>query len=135
MRRPVRWRSPQGRLILCFGLLASLVLAAIARQQGWGGTGLWVGIGCLAAAAWMWRQGALGRPRVPGEIPLEVRARTGLSPRCGLALIEAEGERYLVVHGDGFATVHGMPRREEPEPLPMGHADARVLRAQKGLWQ
>ncbi|HLT28604.1 MAG TPA: hypothetical protein VK013_01075 [Myxococcaceae bacterium] len=130
----MRWRSPQGRLLLSGALLAGLVLTAIARQQGWGGSGVWIAVACLAGAGWLWKQGSLGRPGTPEEIPLEVRARTGLSPRCGLALIEAEGERYLVVHGDGFATVHGMPRREPPE-LPVGAADARVLRAQKGLWQ
>lgn len=130
----MRWRSPRGRLLLSAGLLAALVLTAMARHQGLGGMGLWIGVGCLAAAGWLWRQGSPGRGGAPEEIPLEVRARTGLSPRCGLALIEAEGERYLVVHGDGFATVHGMPRRESAE-LPIGAGDARILRAQKGLWQ
>src|SRR5690606_17787165 len=88
VRRTVRWRSPQGRLLLSGALLAGLVLTAIARQQGWGGSGVWIAVACLAGAGWLWKQGSLGRPGTPEEIPLEVRARTGLSPRCGLALIE-----------------------------------------------
>lgn len=134
MRRTVRWGTPRGRLLLSGGLLAGLLLTALARQQGWGGMGAWIGVGALAVACWLWRQGGQSGAGVPEEIPLEVRARTGLSPRCGLALVEAGGERYLVVHGDGFATVHGMPRRETPD-LPMGATEARTLRAQKGLWQ
>jgi hypothetical protein len=36
---------------------------------------------------------------------LQVSARAGLSQRCGVALVEADGRRYLVAYGDGFAQV------------------------------
>jgi hypothetical protein len=63
--------------------------------------------GTFAAAllAWWWwraRAGAAG-PRLQLPPRLQVHARTGLSPRCGLALVEADGRTFLVAYGDGFA--------------------------------
>jgi hypothetical protein len=46
---------------------------------------------------------------------LAVIARTGLSQRTALALVEVDGQALLVVHGDGFAEVHpGSPSKKQP---------------------
>ena len=39
-------------------------------------------------------------------------ARAGLSARCGAALVDADGRRYLVTYGDGFANVLQVPAPE-----------------------
>ena len=39
------------------------------------------------------------------ESPLRVVSRASLSQRNGVALLEADGRRYLVAFGDGFATL------------------------------
>jgi flagellar protein FliO/FliZ len=36
---------------------------------------------------------------------LEVIAKVGLSTKCGVALLVADGRSYLLVHGEGFATM------------------------------
>ena len=36
---------------------------------------------------------------------MRVVSRTGLSQRCGLALVEVEGSQYLVAFGDSFAEI------------------------------
>jgi len=42
---------------------------------------------------------------------LKVVARASLSPKNGVAILEADGRRYLVAFGDGFTTViSGEPR-------------------------
>jgi len=55
--------------------------------------------GALAFGAlrWLARRGSSEAP------PLKVVARTSLSAKNSLALIEMDGRRYLVAHGDGFA--------------------------------
>ena len=34
--------------------------------------------------------------------PLKILARTSLSPKNGLALVEAQGQRFFLAYGDGF---------------------------------
>jgi hypothetical protein len=54
---------------------------------------------------------------------LKVVSRAGLSQRCGLVLVEADGRSFLVAFGDSFAEIHeapasqrllGPPRRLSP---------------------
>lgn len=48
-----------------------------------------------------------------GEVPearLRVLQRAGLSGRCNLALVLADGREFLVAYGDGFAQIHPAPR-------------------------
>jgi len=98
-------RSPRNKLL--FAAAAILALALLAPMNG--GTSpasvarvLLVG-GCLAAlAGWFWK----ARTRVAAFEPparMRVVSKTGLSPRCGLALVEADGRTFLVAFGDGFA--------------------------------
>ena len=43
--------------------------------------------------------------------PLRVLARASLSPKNGVAILEADGRRYLVAFGDGYTSVlSGDPR-------------------------
>jgi len=51
------------------------------------------------------------RTQAASAAELKVVARTSLSPKNGVAILEADGRRYLVAFGDGFTTViSGEPR-------------------------
>ena len=98
--------SPRNKLLLALGLV--LGLAALAPVGGVSVTS--VARGLLGAAAlvglgwWLVR-----RRRADARFALTERmrvlSRTGLSQRCGLALVEVEGSRYLVAFGDSFAEI------------------------------
>lgn len=58
------------------------------------------------ALAWLaLRTLARRGPLAAAESELKVVARTALTPKSGVALLEVEGRRYLVAFGDGFATL------------------------------
>jgi flagellar protein FliO/FliZ len=98
--------------------LLVLLLAAFAQQSGASAAGVArVALGLAALAGlitwWVRARGRAGAGR-PFQLPprLSVAARTGLSPRCGVALVEADGGRYLVAYGDGFAQLlNALPSR------------------------
>lgn len=99
--------SPVKMKLLAASLLV-LLLAAFAQQSGMNAALVArVALGMAAAgglAVWMIRARRPGSGRTFQLPPrLTVAARTGLSPRCGVALVEADGGRYLVAYGDGFA--------------------------------
>jgi hypothetical protein len=111
----MRWQSPKNKLLLASALLGVLLLlapghgvspATVARNA--------LGLGALAGLAfWAQRKGqGASKFQLPGR--LTVAARTGLSPKCAVALVEADGRTYLVAYGDGFAeiqeTVAAAPR-------------------------
>lgn len=98
--------SPRARLLLALGLL--LGLAGWAQGSGASVT-TWARTLCGALAlvclgAWWLRREREGS-RFPLAEPLRVVSRAGLSPRCGVALVEVEGRRHLVVFGDSFAEI------------------------------
>ncbi|MFB1481295.1 flagellar biosynthetic protein FliO [Corallococcus sp. RDP092CA] len=66
---------------------------------------LLVGSMALAGLGWglLRKGGSSGSGDAATLEPLRIVARTGLSQRCGLALVEADGRRYLVAYGDTFA--------------------------------
>jgi flagellar protein FliO/FliZ len=119
--------SPRARLLLALGLL--LGLAGWAQGSGVSVTA-WARAMCGALAlallgGWWMRREREGS-RFPLAEPLRVVSRAGLSPRCGLALVEAEGSRYVVVFGDSFAEIHPArvptrvgfrPRRRAERPV------------------
>jgi len=114
--------SPIKMKLLAASLLV-LLLAAFAQQSG--ASAALVARIALAAAAlaglaawWIRTRKGTGRPfQLPAR--LSVAARTGLSPRCGVALVEADGRRFLVAYGDGFAQLlNALPSR------PPAHARA-----------
>jgi hypothetical protein len=101
--------GPRGRALGALVLLAALVLAGrggTALPGGLAGALLLLGGAGAAAGAW-WARGRAAGPGGGFRLPerLVVHQRAGLSGRCGLALVEADGARYLVVYGEGFATV------------------------------
>ncbi|HEY8207913.1 MAG TPA: hypothetical protein VIG99_10565 [Myxococcaceae bacterium] len=110
--------SPTVKMKLLAASLLVLLLAAFAQQTGASAALVArVALGVAAAGGlgvWMLRaRGRSGSGR-PFQLPprLSVAARTGLSPRCGVALVEADGGRYLVAYGDGFAQLlSGLPSR------------------------
>jgi hypothetical protein len=102
--------SVRHRLLLASGLI--LVLAALAS---WGGLSASAGARWLLGAvlltglAWWWsRRGARGSRFVLPE-RLQVISRAGLSQRCGIALVEADGRSFLVAYGDSFAEIRVSP--------------------------
>ncbi len=98
--------SPRSKLLLAAGLL--LGLAALAPMGGLSATsvarGLLGALVLVGLGVWLMRRGrAESRFALPE--PMRVVSRTGLSPRCGLALVEVEKGRYLVVYGDSYAEI------------------------------
>jgi len=98
--------TPRTRLLLAVGLV--LGLAALAPLGGASATS--VARGLLGAAAlaglgwWLLRRGR-AESRFALSERMRVVSRTGLSQRCGLALVEVDGSRYLVAFGDSFAEI------------------------------
>jgi flagellar protein FliO/FliZ len=99
--------SPRTRVLLAGGLV--LGLAALAPLGGLSATAMARGVlGAVALAGlgwWLMRQGR-AESRFALSERMRVVSRTGLSPRCGLALVEVDGSRYLVAFGDAFAEIH-----------------------------
>ncbi|HYO57309.1 flagellar biosynthetic protein FliO [Archangium sp.] len=108
--------SPRTKMFLAMGLV--LGLAALAPLGGVSATS--VARGLLGAAAlaglgwWLVRRGRAESRFVLTE-RMRVVSRTGLSQRCGLALVEVDGSRYLVAFGDSFAEIR---RAHAPVALP-----------------
>lgn len=98
--------SPRNKLLLALGLV--LALAALAPLGGMSAAS--VARGLLGAAAlvglgwWLVRRGRAD-VRFALTERMRVVSRTGLSQRCGLALVEVDGSRYLVAFGDSFAEI------------------------------
>jgi hypothetical protein len=47
---------------------------------------------------------------------LRVVSRAGLSQRCGIALVEADGHSFLVAFGDSFAEIQKAPASKRVLP-------------------
>lgn len=121
--------SPRARLLLAGGLV--LGLAALAPLGGLSAASAarWL-LGAAALAGfgwWMRRRGSMG-PRFALPERLRVISRTGLSPRCGLALVELDGRSFLVAFGDSFAEI-----REAPSPVRAVAQAGRSARRWHGL--
>jgi flagellar protein FliO/FliZ len=98
--------SPRTKLLLASGLV--LGLAALTSLGGMSATSVARGLlGAMALAGlgwWLLRRGH-AESRFALSDRMRVVSRTGLSQRCGLALVEVEGSRYLVAFGDSFAEI------------------------------
>ncbi|NTX33589.1 flagellar biosynthetic protein FliO [Myxococcus sp. CA033] len=123
--------SPRTRLQVATLLVLGLALLGPLGGVSVVSTARWLLIlGTLCGLGWWWfRRGAQG-PRVASAERMQVISRAGLSPRCGLALVEVEGRGFLVAFGDAFAEVHPLPEREE---VPRTFAQARRPRPGRGL--
>ncbi|MBZ4331220.1 flagellar biosynthetic protein FliO [Corallococcus interemptor] len=109
--------SPRGRLLFASALLVGLAtLAPLGGLSLVGTSRLLMGSMALAGLGWvLLRKGGVARSAdAASPAPLSIVSRTGLSQRCGLALVEAEGRRYLVAYGDTFAQIH--ETRANPMP-------------------
>ncbi|NRD56627.1 flagellar biosynthetic protein FliO [Corallococcus exiguus] len=101
--------SPRGRLLFAAALLVGLAtLAPLGGLSLVGTSRLLIGAMALAGLGWvLLRKGGMAASAdVATPEPLSIVSRTGLSQRCGLALVEADGRRYLVAYGDTFAEIH-----------------------------
>ncbi|HEX8822585.1 MAG TPA: flagellar biosynthetic protein FliO [Archangium sp.] len=117
MKTLLDFASPRTKVLLAGGLL--LGLAALAPLGGVSATSVARGLlGALALTGlgwWLMRRGR-AESRFTLSERMRVVSRTGLSQRCGLALVEVEGSRYLVAFGDSFAEIHRarVPKRVKP---------------------
>jgi len=111
-------RSIKVKLLAASLLL--LLLAAFAQRSGVSAASLSRAVlgllACAGLAAWLFRlrRGSGSSASRPFQLQprLAIAARAGLSARCGLALVEADGRRYLLAHGDGFAhLLNALPPR------------------------
>ncbi|MFY2564441.1 flagellar biosynthetic protein FliO [Corallococcus terminator] len=123
--------SPRARLQVAMLLVLGLALLGPLGGVSVVSTARWLLVlGALSGLGWWWfRRGATGT-RVASVERMQVISRAGLSPRCGLALVEVEGRGFLVAFGDAFAEVHALPARDaETETF----APARRQRSGRGL--
>jgi flagellar biogenesis protein FliO len=107
-------RSPRNKLIAAAVLIA--VLAAAAQAHGFDAVSLsrWLIAGLSMVGLGFWalkKRNAAPAFALPPR--LRVLSKTGLSQRCSLALVEADGRNFLVAFGDGFAEM-----REAPHAAP-----------------
>jgi|GEM_PF-900601 hypothetical protein len=105
--------SPRARLLAAGALV--LGLAALGPLGGLSLTSAarWL-LGVVALGGlgwWLRRRGATG-PGMPTLERMNVVSRAGLSPRCGLALVEVDGRGYLVAFGDSFAEIRETQEQE-----------------------
>jgi flagellar protein FliO/FliZ len=104
--------SVRHRLLLASGLI--LALAALASWGGLSASGSarWLlGAVTLAGLGWWWSRRVSRGPRFALPERLRVISRAGLSQRCGVALVEADGRGFLVAYGDSFAEIRVAPGR------------------------
>jgi hypothetical protein len=96
--------------------VAVALLAVSARANGLDAAtvarGILVAAAVLGMAIW-WRRAKATATAAPAP-RLRVLSRAGLSQRCSLALVEADGRSFLVAFGDGFAQLLETPREAAP---------------------
>ncbi|MGQ0508692.1 MAG: hypothetical protein ACT4TC_25610 [Myxococcaceae bacterium] len=128
-------RSPQRKLLLAGTLLVVLALTVpTAGHSASTWARVLVAVATIAGLGlWIARRKQSAEPGFSLAPKLEVLSRAGLSPRCGLALIEADGRKYLIVHGEGFARIRETrpDRRASPNPAPEVVSPAPVRRPRK----
>jgi flagellar protein FliO/FliZ len=87
---------------LLLGLAALVPLGGLSAASS--ARGLLGALALVGLGGWLMRRGR-AKSRFPLSEPMRVVSRTGLSPRCGLALVEVEKGRYLVAYGDSYAEI------------------------------
>ena len=117
MSRPMNdarsFLSPRSRLLVAGALV--LGLAALGPFGGVSMTSAarWLlGAVALGGLGWWLRQRGAAGPGLPALERMRVISRTGLSPRCGLALVEVDGRGFLVAFGDSFAEIRETREQE-----------------------
>ena len=127
---PSRVRSPRTapRTKLLAAATLVLLLALLAPRGGLSLVGLARGalaLLLLGGAGWWLLRGRASRPTFRLREPLQVLSRQGLSPRCSVALLDADGRRFLVAYGEGFAQVQAV--------VPRRRSRARRMPSQRGV--
>jgi len=105
--------SPRARLLAAGALV--LGLAALGPLGGLSLTSAvrWLlGAVALGGLGWWLRRRVATGPGMPTLERMNVVSRAGLSPRCGLALVEVDGRGYLVAFGDSFAEIRETQEQE-----------------------
>jgi flagellar protein FliO/FliZ len=107
-------QAPRTKLLLACALLALLLITGASQGLSIVALSRVALIAALFAGAILWvrsRGRSSSQPHSPHS--LRVLSKAGLSPRCSLALVSAEGRQYLVAYGDGFAQIElaSAPRR------------------------
>lgn len=110
--------SPRQKLGLAAALLALLPL--LASVQGFSVVNvarLLLALAAVGGLVWWSLRGSARRTRFEPPPRVSLVQRVGLSQRTGLALLEIDGQPWLVVHGDGFARLERAsvrPQRRSP---------------------
>jgi flagellar protein FliO/FliZ len=107
-------QTPKQKLFAAAAAVA--LLAVSARAHGLDATtgARWMlGAAAVVGMAIWWRRVKASEPAAPAP-RLRVLSRTGLSQRCSLALVEADGRSFLVAFGDGFAELLQTPQAVSP---------------------
>jgi len=109
-------RNPRTKLILAVALLVAVL--GVGTTQGLSGAAtarLLLALVALGGLGWwLYRQRTVQAGAAPRR-RMQVLDRTGLSARCGLALVAIDGREFLVAYGDGFAEVQ--PASAAPPPV------------------
>jgi hypothetical protein len=126
-------RSPRNKALAASALLLLLSVAGFTRGLDTATMARWVlaAMALLGLVLWaaMKSRAPVGRFSLPPR--LELVARVGLSQRSGVALLEADGRTYLVVHGDGYAEVREAPSAAAAQGRSPSRRPARRPRLQK----
>ncbi len=109
--------APRQKLLAAAALALALPLLAVSQgMTAPGAARLVLGLASLAGLGWWWHRQSSATPAFQVAPRLSVVQRVGLSARTGLALVEIDGRPWVIVHGEGFATLQ--PSRTGPEVLP-----------------
>ncbi|AGC47514.1 hypothetical protein MYSTI_06241 [Myxococcus stipitatus DSM 14675] len=123
MRSRLSSSSPRARLQVATLLVLGLALLGPVGGVSMVATARWLlVVGALCGLGWWWFQRGAAKPREVRAERMRVISREGLSPRCGLALVEVEGRGFLVAFGDAFAEVHPLQASAELIPRPLAQA-------------
>ena len=103
-------RSPRNKLLLASAAILLLALVAPMKEISAASIArLLLAAVCVAGIAWWFLRRRSFADELAPAPRLRVLSRAGLSQRCGMALVEADGRNYLVVFGDGFAELKEAP--------------------------
>jgi hypothetical protein len=100
------------------GLLGLALLPLLSGSSSFTGTAARMTAGLCAASAlafFVLRFLAQRTASAASSTPLRVVARTALSAKSTAAILEADGQRFVIVHGDGFAQLLSSTKIQHPD--------------------